>query len=142
VRNVYQSRLCLSVCPLPHSHTTAQTLMQVGGNDRGAPSGALLGRFAIGAQILLLWQHSQNAKCQRVLVLALCLILLCPQDGCKVLQSLCLSVCLSACISQKPHVQTSQNFLRVLLVSMAQSTEDNAIYTILSGKKVPIYFNL
>jgi len=30
----------------------------------------LLGGFAIGAQVLLLWQHS--AKCQRVLVFALC----------------------------------------------------------------------
>ena len=35
---------------------------------------ALLGGFAIGAQVLLLWQHNTEAKCQRVLVLALCLV--------------------------------------------------------------------
>jgi len=41
----------------------------------GVPhSCALLGRFAIGAWVLLLWQHSVNMKCQRVLVLALCLV--------------------------------------------------------------------
>ena len=38
------------------------------------PSCALLGRFAIGARVSLLWQHSTNAKWQRVLVLALCLV--------------------------------------------------------------------
>jgi len=48
--------VCLSVCPSPHSHTTA-----------------LLGGFAVGARVSLLWQHSANAKCQRVLVLALCM---------------------------------------------------------------------
>jgi len=32
------------------------------------PSCALLGGFAIGAQVSLLWQHSANAKCQWVLV--------------------------------------------------------------------------
>jgi len=36
-----------------------------------SPSCALLGRFAIGAWDALLWQHSTNIKCQRVLVLAL-----------------------------------------------------------------------
>jgi len=35
---------------------------------------ALLGGFAIGPRVSLLWQHSRNAKCQRVLVLALCLV--------------------------------------------------------------------
>jgi len=34
---------------------------------------------------------------------------------------LCLSVCVSARISQKPHVQTSQNFPYLLPVAMAQS---------------------
>ena len=37
------------------------------------PGCALLGGFAIGARDALLWQHSANDKCQRVLVLALCL---------------------------------------------------------------------
>ena len=36
---------------------------------------ALLGGFAIGARVALLWQHSANGKCQRVLVLALCLVI-------------------------------------------------------------------
>jgi len=44
------------------------------GNSGDAPSCALLGGFAIGARIALPWQHSANAKCQRVLVLALCLV--------------------------------------------------------------------
>jgi len=35
------------------------------------PSCALLGRFAIGARVSLLRQHSANTNCQRVLVLAL-----------------------------------------------------------------------
>jgi len=30
------------------------------------PSSALLGGFAIGARVALLWQHNANAKCQRV----------------------------------------------------------------------------
>ena len=40
------------------------------------PSCALLGGFAIGARVSLLWQHSANAKCQRVLVLAVCLVII------------------------------------------------------------------
>jgi len=35
---------------------------------------ALLGGFAIGTRVALLWQHNANAKCQRVLVLALRLV--------------------------------------------------------------------
>jgi len=38
------------------------------------PSRALLDGLAIGARVALLWQHSANAKCQRVLVLAVCLV--------------------------------------------------------------------
>ena len=30
------------------------------------PSCAILGGFAIGARVALLWQHKANAKCQRV----------------------------------------------------------------------------
>ena len=37
------------------------------------PTCVLLGGFAIGARVALLWQHSANAR-QRVLVLALCLV--------------------------------------------------------------------
>jgi len=33
-----------------------------------------LGGFAIGARVALLWKHSANAKCQRVLVIAVCLV--------------------------------------------------------------------
>ena len=40
------------------------------------PSCALLGGFAIGAWVSLLWQHSPNAKCQRVRVLAICLVVI------------------------------------------------------------------
>jgi len=38
---------------------------------------ALSSWFAIGAWVSLLWQHSTNAKCQRVLVLVLCLVYYC-----------------------------------------------------------------
>ena len=31
-----------------------------------------MGGFAIGARVSLLWRHSPNVKCQRVLVRALC----------------------------------------------------------------------
>jgi len=66
--------VCLSVCSSPHStllHGPGYNL----GNGRGSPSCALLGGFAIGARVSFLWQHSANAKCQLVLVLALCLVL-------------------------------------------------------------------
>jgi len=51
--------VCLSVClPSPHSHTTAHTWMELGGIV-GVPSNcALLGGFAIGAWVSLLWQHA------------------------------------------------------------------------------------
>ena len=47
----------------------------------GAPSCALFGGFTIGARVALLWQHSANAKCQRVLVLALCLVTVSDDEG-------------------------------------------------------------
>ena len=70
------TRVCVSVClcPLPHAHTTARTRIQLGGVVGVPPSCALLGGFAIRARVSLLWQHSPNAKCQRVLVFALCLV--------------------------------------------------------------------
>ena len=59
--------VCLSVCPLPHSRTTAWTRIHLG-EWQGVPSRcALLGSFAI-------CDNSVNAKCERVLVLALCLV--------------------------------------------------------------------
>jgi len=51
-------------------------------------------------------------------------------------QSVCLCVCMSVCIaylhvcplsSQKPHVQTPQNFLFILNVAVAQSSSDNNV---------------
>jgi len=45
------------------------------GEREGVPPNCVLfGGFAIGARVSLLWQHSANAKCQRVLVLAPCLV--------------------------------------------------------------------
>ena len=41
------------------------------------PSCALLGGFAISAHVALLCQHSANARCQRVFVLAVCLVCFC-----------------------------------------------------------------
>jgi len=62
-------------------------------------------------------------------LLLLLLLLLRPRQRCEVLQSLCLYVCLSVClsvrISQKPHVQTSRNFLYMLPVAVARICSDN-----------------
>jgi len=68
--------LCLSVCPLPHSHTTAQTRMYVTwGNGSGCP---LVMHYWVNLQSVH-WFHrydniAPNTKCQRVLILAVCLI--------------------------------------------------------------------
>jgi len=49
-RNIaYYGNVRLCVCPRPHAHTTARTRMP--------PSCAVLGGFAIGARVALLWQH-------------------------------------------------------------------------------------
>ena len=49
--------------------------------------------------------------------------LLCPWEGCEALQSSFLYVCLSTHISQKPHVQTSQNFFYMLSVVVGQYSD-------------------
>jgi len=36
------------------------------------------------------------------------------------------SVCLSACMPQKSHAKTSQNFLYMLAMAVAQSSDENA----------------
>jgi len=47
------------------------------------PSCALLGGFAIGARVALLWQHNANANVSEyVLVLALCLVCFFFTGGC------------------------------------------------------------
>jgi len=63
-------RVCLFMATFPHYCTDQDDLGMVG----GTLSCALLGGFAIGARVSLLWQHSSNVKYQRVLVLALCLV--------------------------------------------------------------------
>jgi len=75
MRNVLVTRVCLSVRRriLTLLHAPGCRLGQMVGT---APSCALLGGFAIGARVSLLWQHSANAICQRVLAFALCLVLL------------------------------------------------------------------
>jgi len=66
--NVYWSRVSLSLCVFlsvaacPRYCTDPDVTW---GNGSG---------FAIGAWLSLLWHHSANAKCQRALVLALCLV--------------------------------------------------------------------
>ena len=57
--------VCLSAAACPHCYTDPGVTWR---NGRGCPSCALLGRFAIGARVALLWQHSANVKYQRVLV--------------------------------------------------------------------------
>ena len=57
-----------------------------------------------------------------------------PREGCEVLkycdERICLSVCLSARISQKPHVQTSRNFLYVLSVAVARFLSGDNAHTL------------
>ena len=69
--------VCASVCPsLPRRIPTLLSWPECNlGNGRVSPSCALLGVSAIDARASLLWQHSANAKCQRVHVLALCLFI-------------------------------------------------------------------
>jgi len=70
-RNLLWSRasVCLSVC-LSARGRMPTLLLGPGCNFRKwwemPPSCALLGGLAIGARVALLWQHSANAKCQRV----------------------------------------------------------------------------
>jgi len=55
---MYCGHVCPCVCPRPYAHTTARTRMP--------PSCALLGRFAIGAPVALLWQHNANPSLHRI----------------------------------------------------------------------------
>ena len=52
--------VCLSAAACPHYYTDPDVTWRSG---RDAPSCAILGGFAIGAQVALLWQHNANAKC-------------------------------------------------------------------------------
>jgi len=63
-RDVLWSRASvrMPVCPRPHAHYCTD-LDVTWGSSRDAPSCALLGGFAIGARVALLWQHNANAKC-------------------------------------------------------------------------------
>jgi len=54
------------------------------------------------------------------------IITLPPGAVCFVAISVCLSVCLSAWMSQEPHLQSSWNFLPILLVSVPQSSSDDS----------------
>jgi len=71
--------VCLSVCgrmPLL-LHGPGCNLEERYGMPRNC---ALLGGFAISARVALLWEHSANTKCQRVLVLAPWLVYFCAFD--------------------------------------------------------------
>ena len=54
--------VCLSAAACPHYCTDPDVTW---GNGRGCTC-ALLGGFAIGARVALLWQHNANAKCKRL----------------------------------------------------------------------------
>jgi len=67
--------ICVSVClPAATCPHYCMDLDVTWGMVGGAPSCALLDRFAIGARV-----SCGNAKCQRVLVLGLCLVHVCSQ---------------------------------------------------------------
>jgi len=69
------TRVCVCVCLSVRGCPSPQATLLYGS---GVPcSCALLGGFAISVRVSLLWQHSPNTKCQRVLVLALCLVSFC-----------------------------------------------------------------
>ena len=69
------TRVCLCVCLSATACLQYCTHPDVTWGTVGAPpSCASLGGFAIRARVALLRQHSANAKCQRVLVLALGLV--------------------------------------------------------------------
>jgi len=53
-----------------------------------------------------------------------------PWEECEVLWAVCLYVYLSNCVSQKLHVQTSQNFLIMLTAVVAQSFSDARCYVL------------
>jgi len=74
MQNVHCScaSVCLSHAAFPHYCMDPDVTWR---NGSGASSFVLLGGFAIDALVSLLWQQSMNAKCQRVLVLAQCLVL-------------------------------------------------------------------
>jgi len=70
------TRVSLFVC-LSVPRITPTLLHRPGcnlGNGRGCPLVVHYWVSANSAQVSLLWQHSPNAKCQRVLVLTLCLV--------------------------------------------------------------------
>ena len=65
--------VCLSAAACPHHCTDPYVTW---GNGRGCPLVcAVLGGFAIGARVTLLWQHNANANVSEyMLALALCLV--------------------------------------------------------------------
>jgi len=67
--------VCLCVCPSPHSNATAWARMSLRGNGRGFP---LVVNYWTDLQLVHGFHCYDNmvliAKCQRVLVLALCLV--------------------------------------------------------------------
>jgi len=69
--------VCVSVCPVPHSHTTVRTGRKLG-ERQGCP---LVVHYWADLQLVhgfccSEWNTVQNATCQGVLVLAECLVLL------------------------------------------------------------------
>jgi len=62
------ARLCVCLCVSVYVRGRMPTILHVLGYNLGEwygmpPSCALLGEFAIGARVALLWQHNANAKC-------------------------------------------------------------------------------
>jgi len=75
MRNVYRSRASVCLSDRGRMSMNYCTDPNVTWGMVGVPpSCALLGGYVIGARVALLWQHSANTKCQRVLVLALYLV--------------------------------------------------------------------
>ena len=76
-REMYSSHarlsVCLSAAACPHYCTDPDVTWGMVADTLPLVV-QLLDGFAIGAWVALLWQHSANAKCRRVLVLALCLV--------------------------------------------------------------------
>jgi len=76
--------VCLSLAAFPHYCTDPDATLR---NGRGCPLLCSVGRIWISARISLLWQHSANAKCQRLLCI-LALFLVSHSTACEIIYCL------------------------------------------------------
>jgi len=106
---------------------------------------ALLGEFAVGVRVALLWQHSANAKCQRVFVLTLCLVdivslanIICRYNSAQLIIRTHPSIlCTPWAIKKEPtyYIFLPCDFFYLLLLSSICFSLPN-----LSGRRLDVYY--